>query len=169
MKATRAITLVELVVTISLTLILAAVSVGGLVGVQTWRAASAVRRVHADLSYARARAMLSSCRTLCTIDTGSQSYELRQEAQPGTGKIDGQLLTHPLREADWRVSLADLGGGLTMDKVQGLKGGALGFGAEGLPLQASGQVITKDVHIRFSTGARIVVHGGSGFCELCWP
>ena len=169
MMRARALTLVELVVTISVMMILTAVSVSGLVGMRTWRAGAAVRRVHADLAYARARAMLSSRRTICEFDLKAQSYELQQEAKPVTGKISGSVLAHPLKDEDWRVTLAELGGGLTVSAISGASGDEVGFSPQGLPVNRSGKVITKDVQVRFSNGAQIVIHGGSGLCEVSWP
>ena len=169
MKRVRGVTLVELVLTISITLILSSVAIGGLVGVQSWRAASAVRRIHADLSYARASAMLSTRRTLCAFDLSKHSYELRQEPQPATGTINGKLMRRPLDDQPWRVKLADLGGDVRLVDLPGSKKNAFGFGADGLPVQASGKLLGKDIRIRFTSGAEIVVRTGSGLCELVWP
>lgn len=167
MTRARGVTLVELVVTLTIALILLSAAVGGLVGVQTWRATSAVRRVHADLSYARARAMLSERRTLCTFDLGAQDYTLAQEPQPATGEIKAQPLPHPLYGTDWQVRLADLGGGVRVAGISGAN--VLGFGVDGQPVRISGQPIAQDVRIRFSTGAEIRMYGGSGLCEVVWP
>ncbi|MGD8451488.1 MAG: type II secretion system protein [Phycisphaerae bacterium] len=169
MKARRALTMVELVLTMSIALVLATVAISGLVGVQSWRASTAVRRIGADLAYARATAMLSSCRTLCTFDVAGQQYTLEQEPQPASGKIAAKPLTHPLSDAPWQVSITDLGGGTHLDDVSGLAGSALGFGADGCPLQPDGKPLTKDARLRFAGGVEIVVRGGSGVSEIIWP
>lgn len=169
MTRARALTLVELVVTISVAGILIAASIGGLMGVQTWRAASAVRKIQADLSYARARAMLSERRTLCTFNTGAQRYELAQEPQPATGTIKAQIMPRPLDDEPWRVRLANLGGGIELKGLSGLNNGELGFAADGCPVGASGKPIGKDARIRFSSGAQIVVRAKSGLSEIIWP
>lgn len=169
MRMRRGLTLVELVLTMAIALILATVAISGLVGVQSWRASSAVRRIGADLAYARATAMLSSCRTLCTFDLKAQRYTLEQESQPGTGKIAAQVLTHPLNDAPWNVSIADLGGGTHLNTLSGVSNNGLGFGADGCPLQPNGKPLTQDARLRFAGGVEIVVRGGSGVSEIIWP
>jgi Tfp pilus assembly protein FimT len=168
-KRARAVTLVELVLVIVLTLILASVAIGGLKGVQTWRAAAATRRVQADLTYARDLAMISSRRTLCTFDSSAGSYEIRQEAAPTHGLIIGSLVQHPLTGQPWSVLLADLGGAIAIDAVSGVSDESLGFGGDGMPLDASGQPVTGNVTVELSNGAEIVIHRGSGLNEVVWP
>ncbi|HUU97941.1 MAG TPA: hypothetical protein VM487_19565 [Phycisphaerae bacterium] len=169
MKRARAVTLVELVLVIVLTLILASVAIGGLKGVQTWRAAAAIRRIHADLTYTRNLAMISSRRTLCTFDSSADSYEIRQEAVPSQGQITGSLVQHPLTGQSWSVLLADLGGAVAIDTVTGVSDESLGFGGDGMPLDALGQPVTGDVTVGLSNAAEIVVYRGSGLSEVVWP
>ncbi|MBN2445852.1 MAG: prepilin-type N-terminal cleavage/methylation domain-containing protein [Phycisphaerae bacterium] len=169
MKYARGLSLVELVVTISITLILASVSIGTFVGVNAWRESTAIRRVHADLSFARARAMLSGCRTLCEFDLGKQAYELSREPQPGTGKLSTKPLKHPQDGLTWRVNLADLASGVRIKGLSGIGGNAIGFGADGLPIASNGKTLGNDIEIRFNTGAQITLAADSGLCEIVWP
>lgn len=164
---TRGLTLVELVVTMCITLILASAAIGGLLGVQSWRAARAAARLAADLSYARAYAMLTERRTLCTFDLPAQSYRLDAEPSPSTGALIVQPMRHPLTGENWEVQLAELGG-LRITDLEAVDDGALGFGPDGLPLRASGSPIKKDVRISLSNGAQILVFGGSGVCQILW-
>ena len=85
MKGRRGFTLVELVMVIVLTLILTSVSIKGLQGITAWRSAAAVQRVQADVLYARNQALLSTRRTVCVFDPSSHTYEIQQEAAPGSG------------------------------------------------------------------------------------
>lgn len=168
MKRARAVTLVELVVTMAIALILAGAAIGGIVGVKTWRATAAVRRVQADLTYARARAMLTGRRTLCSFDAAKQEYVLRQEPQPATGRISGPPMIHPQDHRPWRVRLADLGS--VRVKLPGtLNSGGLGFATDGRPVTRLGKPLAKDVRLTFSNGARLIVRAGSGLCETVWP
>lgn len=165
----RGLTLVETLLTLSMAAILGAASIGGLMGVQTWRATSAARRVHADIAHARTAAMLSQCRTLCTFDVGAGRYALAQESVPGSGKIDGPAMKQPLNDLDWQVSLADLGGAVALKKITGVPDDALGFDGAGRPVRGTGKPIKNDVHVQLSTGAEVVIYAGSGLCEIKWP
>ena len=165
----RGLTLVELVVTMSIAVVLGTVAIGGMVGVGAWRASSAVRRVQSDLSYARAKAMLTHCRTACVFDSGNGSYQVQAESQPRSGALATSVLAHPLYDTDWEVVLADLGGGVSISSISGISNGMLGFDSNGLPVSSSGSAVSSDVSITFSTGARIVVYANSGMCEIEWP
>jgi Tfp pilus assembly protein FimT len=169
MRPARGVTLVELVTVIVLTLVLTSVAIGGLVGMRTWRRAAAVRRIHADVLYARHLAMLSSRRTLCVFDTASQTYELRQEAAPASGVVAATVIEHPTSAGPWTVALADLAGDLRVVSVVGVSAATLGFGADGLPIESSGAWVGQDVRIDFDNGAAIEVRRGSGFAEVIWP
>ena len=165
----RGLTLVALVVTMSIAIVLGAVAIGGIVGVGAWRAASAVRRVHADVTYARTHAMLTTCRTACAFDTGDGSYEIEAESQPRSGSLAANVLQHPLYDGSWSVALADLGGGVSINSIGGIADGVLGFDRNGLPVRSSGNKINSNVSVKFNTGAEIIVYADSGMCEITWP
>lgn len=169
MKRAHGVTLVELVLVIVLTLILASAAIGGLKGVQTWRAAAAIRRIQADLTYTRNLAMISSRRTLCVFDSSGDSYEIRQEAVPSQGPISGSPVLHPLTGQPWSVALAELGGAVGINTVTGVSNESLGFGGDGMPLDALGQPAAGNVTVELSNGADIVVYRGSGLSEAVWP
>lgn len=169
MKRCRGFTLVELVVTVSMMAVLSAAAVGGLMGLQTWRATSAVQRVHEDITYARATAMLTGRRTLIDFRGGRQFYQIRQEAKPHTGPIDAELIARPIDGAPWIVNLAELGGGVSLIDAGGSGAYTIGFDAGGLPVKAGGAAVTTDTHIRFDHGAEIVVYAATGVSEVVWP
>ncbi|GEM_PF-3081947 len=165
----RALTLVELVLVLTLTLILSAAAIGGLRGVQTWRAAAAVRRIQADLQYARSLAMLSTRRTLCVFEPGNVSYQLQQEPSPASGNIAGQTIIHPVTDQPWQVVLSDLASNLTVSISPAQNPASFGFDTSGALVNAAGSVLAGDVVMSFNTGATIRLHAGSGLCEVTWP
>ncbi len=164
-----ALTLVELVLTMSLTLILASVAIGALVGVQTWRQTAGVRRIAADIAYARAEAMLSGRRTMCRFNLGMQEYTLLQEAQPATGKIDGAVMNHPGDETPWQIRASELGSDLSLHALHGVDGRTFGFATTGLPVNENGHPLRQDVRLDLSNGVQVVVRGETGVCEVIWP
>jgi len=169
MMRARAVTLVELAAVIAITLILTASAVAGLVGMQQWQRAAALRRVQADLAHARDLAILSSRRTLIVLHASPPSYEVQQEADPGSGAISGSALTHPLTGEPWVVAPQDLGGGLTLAWT--IPGGAtsFGFAADGRPVSAAGVPLAADVQATANNGAEVIVRDGSGVSEVNWP
>jgi type II secretory pathway pseudopilin PulG len=86
LRQPSAFTLVEAVLAITLTMILTAAAIGGLVGVQAWRGSSAVRRFEGELLYAHSAALLSTRRVMCVLSNGT-SYALQQETTPDTGSV----------------------------------------------------------------------------------
>jgi prepilin-type N-terminal cleavage/methylation domain-containing protein len=166
MMSRRGFTLVELVLVIVITLILTSTAIHGLAGVTDWRAAAAVRRAHADVTHARSQAMLTGRRTLCIFDADSSTYELRQEATPGSGPLAAEILDHPLSGQAWQVMLRDLSSGLEIDSAPTP---AFGFGRDGLPIDSSGAYLDDDIDITFSGGATLRVLAGSGLLEMSWP
>jgi prepilin-type N-terminal cleavage/methylation domain-containing protein len=165
----RAFTLVECVMVIVLTLILTAAAIGGLRGTQTWRASAAAKRVQSDLLYARSAALLSGRRTLCIFDTGQGTYELQQEATPASGAIAGVVLDHPVTDAPWRVTLADLASGLTLSFPPTLNPAEIGFDIAGMPINRSGAALANDITINLGNGSTLTLRAGSGLCEVSWP
>ena len=159
-------TLVEMVIVIVLTLILTAAAIHGLIGISEWRAAAAVRRVYADVLYARNRALLSGRRTLCVFDAGAGTYELRQESSPASGAISATVIDHPLSGQAWQVALGDLSGGLGISSAPTP---TFGFGSDGMPIDASGVLISGDIDLTFTSGATLTVLAGSGLPEVTWP
>lgn len=164
-----AFTLVESVLAITLTMILTAAAIGGLRGVQSWRASTAVRRVQSDLLFARQAALLSGRRTLCVFDLQNKSYEVQQEATPRTGALVASVIEHPLAGVAWRVRLGDLAAGLGVSLSPSLSPSAVGFNATGSPVNSSGTLLASDVVLTFTSGAKLTVRAGSGLCEVAWP
>jgi prepilin-type N-terminal cleavage/methylation domain-containing protein len=157
-------TLVELVLVIVLTLVLTAASIKGINGVGEWRAAAAVRRVNADITYARNQALLSGRRTLWVLDTGDQTYEIRQEAAPASGAITAASIDHPLTDESWVVTIQDLSSGLAASSDDPV----FGFGSDGTVINSSGSRLTDDVVVTFDNGATITVTAGSGLSQVSW-
>ena len=104
----RGFTLVELVLVAVMAAMLAALAVGGLAGIRKWQNINAVRRVQADLLYARAAAQATLRRTLWRFDAGRQAYELLQEPLPASGAIQQNPMTDPSTGVDWVVALNSL-------------------------------------------------------------
>ena len=154
---------------ITLTMILAAMAIGELTGVASWKAAAAVRRVQSDLRYARQAALLSGRRTLCVFDLANASYDLQQEAAPGTGSITALALDHPLTGSPWQVALPDLSPGLGVSFTPTMNPASIGFDAAGRPVTSAGAALTRDLVLEFTTGARLTVRYRSGLCEVTWP
>ncbi len=170
MNSNRGVTVVELVMVIVVTMILAGASIAGLNGVQAWRAAAAVKRLYADCGFARNLAMLSARRTaLVIVDEASMSYELRQEAAPGVGALVTTPLTHPVTGQDWRVVLGSVATGLSLLSSNGPAGGVIGFDADGLPIDGGGAHWNADIDLVLSSGATIGIEQQTGIAELIWP
>jgi Tfp pilus assembly protein FimT len=167
-KQQRAFTLVEAVLVIVLTLILTSASIGGLVGVQNWRGNSAVRRFQADALYARNVAITSTRRVMCVISTGT-TYELQQEAAPGSGAVVATAMNHPLTDQAWRVNLGDLRSGLSVTVQPSLTPVEFGFNLDGRLIRRNGSVMQSDVVVTFNNGAVATLRAGSGLCEVQWP
>ena len=165
-----AVTIVELVMVIIVTMILAGASIAGLNGVQSWRAAAAARRLHADFAYARNLAVLSSRRTaLAIVDKATLTYELRQEAVPATGALVASVLTHPATGKDWSVTLGGLASGLSLQSSDGPANDVIGFDADGLLIDSSGGQWNGDISLSLSSGATINLTQATGVAELVWP
>ena len=164
----RSFTLAELVAAIAVSAFLTGAAMSGLRGVQTWRGAAAVRRVHSDLMCARQTAMLSTRRTLCVFNLGNITYELQQESSPGSGAIVATVIDHPLTDEPWRVSLRDLAAGLGVSFSPALSPATFGFDTSGLPVNAAGSALASDLVLTFTTGATVTVRAGSGLCEVNW-
>jgi prepilin-type N-terminal cleavage/methylation domain-containing protein len=165
----RAFTLVECVMVIVLTLILTAAAIGGLRGTQTWRASAAVTRVQSDLLYARSAALLTGRRTLCVFDTALGTYELQQEASPGSGAVVGVVLEHPVTDSPWQVALGDLASGLTLSLPPALNPTEIGFDAAGMPINRAGAALSNDITITLGGAGTLTLRAGSGLCEVSWP
>ncbi len=168
MKPRRAFTLVEAVLVIVLTLILTSASIGGLVGVQTWRGNSAVRRFQADLLYARNAAIASTRRVMCVLSAGT-TYELQQEATPGSGAVVATAMNHPLTDQAWRVNLNDLRRGLSVTVQPTLTPAEFGFNTDGRLINRNGTALQNNVVVTFNNGAVATLRAGSGLCEVQWP
>ena len=165
MRQRHGFTLVELVLVISLTMILASAALGGLRNMTRWRMSAAVGRVQSDLLYARDLAMLSARRTWCEFDLRGQAYELGQEPAPASGAIASKPIAHPLTGDTWRVTLAELADGLTVASDDP----EFGFAADGVPVDASGRWLgSSGAEVRFSNGATLTVAGGTGLPEVQW-
>lgn len=162
----RGFTLTELVLVIVLTLILTSVAIRGLSGLSSWRAAASVRRVQADVLFARNQALLSSRRTLCAFDLGNQTYEIQQESTPASGPITATVIDHPLTDEPWQVALADLSGQMGISSAPTP---TFGFGPDGVPVETSGARVSDDISVVFSNGATLTVLAGSGLSEVSWP
>jgi hypothetical protein len=160
---------VELVLVIVLTLILSAAAINGLHGVNTWRRSATINRIQADLLYARNQALLSGRRTLCVFDLGQQTYEIQQEAAPGTGALSAALVDHPLTDEPWQIAMAELAGGVRISSLPNLSQPSFGFGGDGLPIAATGTRVKSDLDVTFNTGATLTVFAGSGLSEVRWP
>ncbi len=170
MRSNRGVTVVELVMVIVVTMILAGGSIAGLNGVQEWRSAAAVKRLHADCGFVRNLAMLSARRTaLVIVDQASMTYELRQEAEPGVGALVTSPLTHPITGQDWRVVLGSVATGLSLLSNSGPSGGVIGFNTDGLPIDASGALWNADIDLSLSSGATIAIEQQTCIAELIWP
>jgi prepilin-type N-terminal cleavage/methylation domain-containing protein len=166
-KAQAAFTLVELLVVITLTLILAGAAVGTLSGATTWRTRAGVRRIEADVACARSYALLTGCRTLWAYTTSTATYELQQEQAPRTGAISATVINHPLTSAAWRVRVSDLGG-LQISSFGSLGATSFGFGADGRPISTAGAVLSNNVDITFQNGTVLTIYAGSGVAEVTW-
>lgn len=165
----RGFTLTELVMVITLTLLLSATAIGGLIGMKSWRAAAAVRRVNEEILYARNLAVLTGRRTLWACDLANQTYEIRQEAAARGGALDAQPLPHPLTGAAWNVALAELAAGLSISAMDGGDNGRIGFDTAGVPSGAAGNALKDNVQVKFTNQMRITVFSGSGLCEIERP
>jgi prepilin-type N-terminal cleavage/methylation domain-containing protein len=165
----RSFTLVESVLVLAISAILTAAALGGLQGVQSWRAAAAVRSVQNDVLSARQMALLSTRRTLCVFDLAQMNYEVQQESAPGSGAIVAAVIDHPLTREPWRVTLSDLAGGLGVSFNPVLSPTTFGFDAVGLPVTGAGSALGSDLVLTFTTGATLTLRAGSGLCEVTWP
>ena len=169
MNRRSAFTLVELVAVIVLTMILTAASIEGLRGVSAWRTAAGIRRVEADLRYARDTALLSGRRTACVFDLTDQTYELRQETTPGTGSLSAAALDHPTTYQPWIVSIGDLASGLAIATLPNVQNSAIGFDGDGMPIRLTGARYSSNLSVNFNDGSSLCVYAGSGLSEVVWP
>ena len=168
LRQPSAFTLVEAALAITLTLILTAAAIGGLVGVQAWRGSSAVRRFQADLLYARDAALLSTRRVMCVLSAGT-SYQLQQESTPGTGNVVSAILQHPMTDQPWQVAFGSIASGLSLTVQPALNPTEFGFGTDGRLISRNGGAQPSDVVLTFNKGAVVTLRTGSGLCELRWP
>lgn len=169
MKPRPAFTLVELVAVIVLTLILTAASIHGLRGLGEWRTAAGIRRVEADLRYARDAALLSGRRTACVFDLSAQTYELRQEDEPGMGALSATVIDHPTTYLPWSVVVGELASGLAITSLSDSQSPAIGYDGEGLPIRLTGTRYSANITVNFNDGAVLRVYAGSGLPEVVWP
>ncbi|MGE0481418.1 MAG: Tfp pilus assembly protein FimT/FimU [Phycisphaerae bacterium] len=161
----RGLTLVEMVLVLSLTGVLAAVSVGGFVGFTDWRAATGLKRLADDIRFARQAAIIAGVRTAWVFDAARQSYELRREPDVASGAFGGAVLPHALTGGDWRVALAEIGAGPIV-RVQGTTANTVVFGSDGLPRNVAGQRVGNNVVIRLIAGGRVVIERRTGVVRM---
>lgn len=166
MKRRTAFTLVELVLVIVLTAILAAGALGALRGLGRWRDAAALKRLVADLRHARSLAIFSGTRTMIVFDLNQQSWQLQRETAPASGAFRGSTITHPQTYRPWQVRLSDLAAGLRITSIDNAPRRRIGFDARGLPLDAGGALLRRSPVIRLNNGRSLTVYAGSGLCEV---
>lgn len=161
----RALTLVELVMVLSLTGVLAAAGVGGFVGLADWRAAAGLRRLADDIRCARQTAIIAGVRVGWVFDPAAQAYELRRESEPADGAFAGAAMPHALTGGDWRVLLAEIGA-RRIASVRGTSANTIVFGPDGLPRNTAGQRVAANVVIRMTGQGRIVVERRTGVVRM---
>lgn len=166
-KQRRAFTLVELMLVIAMTAIVAGMAAGGLKSVRSAQKSNAVRRVQADLTYARDRAMSTGCRTQWALVKAAQAYELRAESAPASGTISAKVIKLPSGAA-WHVALRDLAAGLSVSKLTAANSNAVFFAAAGNLINKSGKP-AGDATVKFNSGAIIAISSTTGAAAVHWP
>src|SRR5262249_5504864 len=143
----RGFTLMEMILTISVTAILCGVAIGGYVGIRKWQTVSAIRRIDGDLAYARAAALLTSRRTQFAFDATATKYTLGQEAAPGTDTLTVSTMTNPQTGMAWSVTIASQAPSFSIASIANAPSNALGFDNDGTLIDASGVPFSNDVTI----------------------
>ncbi len=162
----RAFTLAELVLVIVLTAILSAGALGALRGLGTWRDAAALKRLVSDIRHARGLAMYTGRRTMVVFDLTAQSWRIEQEAQPASGAFSGRTITNPQTFEPWVVRLGDIASRLRIASLSNMPRGRIGFGPDGLPIDASGNLPQRSAIVTLSSGQQVMIYSGSGLCEV---
>jgi|GEM_PF-726005 len=118
-----AFTLLELILIIVITAILAVVVIPNVFsGYSTVRTSTAIRQIADDIRYCREEAIATRKRCRMQFDTGSNSY---------TVYLDGSVMTHPVNQGNFVV---DLGSDITLTAVS-FSGDSLSFNKFGNPAQ----------------------------------
>jgi prepilin-type N-terminal cleavage/methylation domain-containing protein len=99
-RSRRGFTLAEILVTITVIGIAAAVILPQIGNRDDLRAISAAREIVADLTYAQSRAVATQKPTYVRFDTVNNRYDLLEQINPSD-----VFMTHPLEHANYRVEL----------------------------------------------------------------
>ncbi len=160
-------TLIELVVVMAISALLAIVvtpSCSGLAGIGP---ATAQRQVQRDLSYARERAGATGTRAWVVFDAGAERYSVLAENPASPGRSGAAVITDPATGRDFvqtlnRGALA----GVALQSAVFDGGAEVGFDWDGEPLNTAEGPLGADGVVTLSGARTVTVRAGSGFIVL---
>ena len=163
-----AFTLIELIVVIVITAILAGVAVPAMNSIANSRGSGAARAIVQHLSFAREQALNSGNRVWVVFDPDAESYALFAEPDGGSGYADALSLVDPTtgRQMGMRLDRGEFAGiGIASASFVGSTPNltpVVGFDWLGSPLTQSGSALGSDGEVVLTTGTMIEVRVFTG-------
>jgi Tfp pilus assembly protein FimT len=163
-------TLVEIIVVLVATGLMAVVASAALNGLGGGRAAAASRLIQRDLTFARQRAIATGSRCWVSFDAANDSYQLLVENPASPGRAAAVAIDDP---GTGRAFIEQLNDGAFADVnliAVSFDGGAhVGFDWLGQPLNSAESPLAGDGVIALSHGYQVVVDAGSGRVTITGP
>ena len=170
LSAGNGFTLVEIIVVMVVTGLMAMVAAAALNSIGGGRAAAAARLIQRDLTFARQRAIATGTRVWIPIDVGADSYRLLAENPDSPGRAGALAINDP---GTGRAFLEQLNDGAFVDVqiVSASFDGAaeIGFDWLGRPLGTTETALTADGSVVLNHGYSIMVDAGSGHVTIAGP
>ncbi len=160
---TRAFSLVELVVVITITGIIAAVALPAMSSLSATRSSAPAGQILRALGYARERAIATACRTWVVFSTASNSYSVLGEPIGNPGRGNAVTLTDPATRSNYLQSLSTTEyAGVSLVSAVFDSGSEVGFDWLGRPLNSTSASLAAQGTITLTQGKTVTVQVGTG-------
>lgn len=165
----RGFSLIELIVVLIVTGILAAAAIPSVTGRSTTTSRAAARHLARDLSFCRARAMATGTTVWMRLVTSTSSYTVLAENPTSPGRAGATALTDPATGRSFSQALASgdyPGVTLTTVSIGGGTQDEVGFDWLGRPKDQAEALLTSAGTISMSGGITITIQPGTGLVSI---
>lgn len=169
-RARGAFTLIELIAVMILVGTLAVAAAVSFASIPTSRQALAARRIEADLSFARERAMATGLSHWVVFNTGSSSYSLLAEDPQNPGRAGALAVTDPATGASFvqRLNFNEFAG-VTLVSVSADAAAEIGFNWKGEPLNAANTALAANATVTVSGTHQVITQMSTGMVSYDAP